>query len=151
MGILTTGRGSILPSGAEWIDKGWWTRPPTDAVIFEEVSRTFAGQTLLGYRRIEAGDIPADRTYRNALADNGTGALVFDMPKARGLHMDKLRRARVAQLEALDVELIRAIGRGGSGAGIEERKQALRDMPQRLAPALEACKTVEALKLVGVE
>jgi len=149
MGILSKGRGSILPSGAEWIGDGWWSRPPTDAVILQEVSRAFAAKPVMGYRRIEPSEIPADRSYRNALRDSGEGPLEFDMPKARELHLGKLKRERVGKMAELDIEFIRHVTRDGKKAeAIEAQKQALRDMPQTLEPVLEACATVDELKRV---
>jgi len=150
MGILSKGRGSILPSGAEWTEDGWWVRPPTDAVIAEEVGRYAGGRTVLSYRRILPSDIPNDRSYRNAWVDTGS-AVNHDMPKARELHLGRLRLERTGKLAELDIESIRYFGRDGKKVDeIEARKQALRDMPVTLAPVLEACKTIDELKLVSL-
>jgi len=145
MGILEKGRGSVLPSGASWVHEGYWYRPASSEVIFEEISRAFAGKTVVSYRRIERGEIPIDRAYRNALVDDGE-KLIHDMSKAREVHLDKLRRERASKMEALDIELIRALGAGKPVKDIEAKKQALRDMPTMLAPKLAACKTINELK-----
>jgi hypothetical protein len=150
MGFVTVGRGSNLPRGAVWRDQaaGWWTREASDENVFHEIMRAYPGG-VAGYRRIAQSEIPADRTYRDALSDQG-GALHFDLPKARELHLARLRRDRVAQLEALDAQWNRAFASGDTAgaAAVEAQRQALRDMPQRVAAALAAAATIDELKLV---
>lgn len=155
MGLLTVGRGSVLPRGAVWIEDrpGWWRREPTDAVIFEEVSRAFtSGPAATGYRRLLPGEVPADRTYRDALRDDGK-RLHHDMPKAREIHLGKLRRQRVDVLAELDKRWMAAMGAGDDHAvkAIEAKRQRLRDMPTEKAPALEAAQTTDDLKAIALE
>lgn len=154
MSFLTHGRGNILPKGATWSDTpGWWDRDPTDENIFHEMSRSFAGTEAqpVRYRIVKDSDIPADRTYRGALVDDGK-ALYHDLPKARDIHLARLRRQRTPLLEELDREWMRATGQGKREevSQIEAKRQALRDMPVTLAPALAAAKTTEQLKTVAL-
>jgi hypothetical protein len=152
MGFVTVGRGSVLPSDAEWIPgrPGWWRRSPTDAAIFYEVSRSTPDAT--GYHRINKADIPADRAYRDALAHDGV-KLHHHMPKAREIHLDKLRRHRAIALEDLDKQWMRATAADDKHAAkaIEAKRQALRDMPTTKRPHIEAASTVDELANIKLD
>lgn len=65
------------------------------------------------------------------------GGVEVDMPQARALHMDDIRKGRDAKLRELDVEQLR-------GNSVEAQKQALRDLPQTFD--LNAAQTPEQLK-----
>jgi hypothetical protein len=145
MALLTVGRGNILPSGATWLEDGWWARPPTDAVINDEVAK--AVPDALGWRLVKPGEVPEDRTYRNAWVDNGK--IEHDMPKAREVHRGLIRKQRSPALQALDAEWMRATGQGKSkdAAEIEAKRQKWRDAPAD--PRIDAAKTVEQLKAIG--
>mgnify|MGYP003116001801 CR=1 FL=1 len=53
----------------------------------------------------------------------------IDMTKAKEIHKDKIRDARVDKLTALDVEFQKALETGSDTAAIVSKKQALRDAP----------------------
>ena len=165
LGFLTVGRGSSLPSHAQWIDgrEGWWRREPSHTAIFEEVSRAFAtGPEVTGYRRIDESEIPKDRSYRDALTDDG-GKLAHDMPRARALHLGKLRRQRVDKLADLDRQFTLATAAmldddeakaneaKARAKVIERKRQKLRDMPTAVAPALDAATDTDALKAIALD
>src|SRR3990167_5524444 len=57
-------------------------------------------------RIIDRSEVPQDRTFRNAWEDTGT--ITVNMPLAREIWRDKMRRARIPKLAALDVEYMRA-------------------------------------------
>lgn len=158
LGFLTTGRGSILPSGARWLEDnpatGWWTREPTDAEIFREALRAYPD--AIGYRLLpgrfqngaEHPELKAmGREYRGAWRDDA-GKLGHDMKTARELHRDKLRRGRVQALAELDIEATRADEDGDAAkkADVVRRKKALRDAPAH--PDIEAAQTIEQLREV---
>ena len=52
-----------------------------------------------------------------------------DMAKAKEIHKEKIRIARVPKLIELDVEFQRALETGASTTDIVAKKQALRDAP----------------------
>lgn len=97
--------------------------------------------------QIERSDLPQDRTFRNAWQHD----LTVDMPKARDIWRNAMRRSRKPKLEALDVEMMRAMGKRDNKAmdDVEKRKQALRDVTDD--PALEAAQTPEELKAIWPE
>jgi hypothetical protein len=68
-----------------------------------------------------------------------------NMPKARVIHMDRIRSKRDAALAALDVPFMRAVEAGDTDEQerIAAEKQVLRDIPQTLD--LDGCATPEAL------
>jgi hypothetical protein len=83
------------------------------------------------YTVIEDNATPPDRTFRNAWELSGQ-RVVVNMPKARVIHMDRIRAARDAQLKQLDVDYIKA-DEGGNAmakATIAAEKTRLRDIPQ---------------------
>jgi hypothetical protein len=103
-------------------------------------------EEYLSHREIEDGEVPTDRTFRNAWEDTGT--ISVNMPKARESHKDRIRAARAPLLAALDTEYMRAdeAGDAEKKAAIAAEKQALRDATKD--PAIDAAKTPEDLKAV---
>ena len=54
-----------------------------------------------------------------------------NMPKARGVHMDKIREVRNKELAKKDIEFMKALeADDGSSTAIAVEKQTLRDIPQ---------------------
>ena len=90
------------------------------------------------YWVVEEALLPTDRTFRDAWRC-AAGTVDVDLPKARGIHMDAIRRARDEALSRLDAPYLEAVEKGDAGRREEvaRRKQALRDIPQTfdLAPA----------------
>jgi hypothetical protein len=58
--------------------------------------------------------------------------ITVNMAKARGIHMDKIRVVRNAELAAKDITFMRAVEAGDTStqATIATEKQTLRDIPQ---------------------
>jgi hypothetical protein len=106
MQFLTCGRGSDLPSGAVWdrTREGWWTREPSPSTIITEVARSCPpfgpdGTPLpryLRFRVVTFEDIPTDRTFRDALVDDGK-ALVHDSKKIRAIRSERAARTKGAR------------------------------------------------------
>jgi len=69
--------------------------------------------------------------FRDAIRWDGTQC-VCDMPHARGIHMDRIRTVRNAELVKKDLASLRAIEAGDTSAQstIAAEKQTLRDIPQ---------------------
>jgi hypothetical protein len=151
MHYITVGRGDILPNGAEWIDEkqGWWRRPVTDALVFEQIVRAYNGNGKPSPKRYvilpEGAELPGDRDYRNAWALDGD-KIVIDLERAKDLHRAKLREARAPRMAELDVQFMRALEQGKGTAAIAEQKQSLRDVTK--ADAINAAQTIEELKAV---
>ena len=151
MHYITQGRGDILPNGAEWIDEkqGWWRRPVTDALVFEQIVRAYNGNGKPAPKRYvilaEDAELPTDRDYRNAWALDGD-KIVIDLAKAKDLHRAKLREARAPIMAQLDVDFMRALEQGKDTAMITAQKQSLRDATK--AEAIDAAQTIEELKAV---
>lgn len=70
----------------------------------------------------EEADIPDDRTFREAWK-RGSKGIDVEMPRARHIHMDRIRAVRDKELARLDVEQLK-------GADVTAEKQSLRDIPQ---------------------
>jgi hypothetical protein len=147
MAFLTIGRGNILPAGAMWVDQelGSWMRDSSDSIISSEVRKSVPD--FLTWHRVTDEQIPADRTYRDALHHDGK-ALVHDMAKARILKRDHLRHERASVMPELDVKWMRAQGQGKKpeADAIEAKRQAWRDAPAD--PRIDSAKTIEALKAI---
>ena len=67
-----------------------------------------------------------------------------DMAKAREIHKNKIRKARVSKFAELDVEFQKALETSSSTTDIVSKKQALRDAPAD--SAIEAASDTDALK-----
>ena len=57
--------------------------------------------------------------------------IVINMPKARGIQMDEIRKVRNTELAAKDITFMRAVEAGDTAAQstIKTEKQVLRDLP----------------------
>lgn len=145
MSLVIVGRGNSLPSYATWIDreKGIWTRDVNESVLAEEVSR--AVPDALGYRIIDESEIPKDRTFRDALKDDGK-SLGYEMAKARDIVRQNIRHTRASAMPLLDNKWMRAIGQGKKfdADAIENDRQRWRDAPAD--PRIDSSANVEELK-----
>lgn len=92
---------------------------------------------------IESTDLPGDRDFRNAWVKSGVSVSV-DMPKARVIHMGRIREVRDSELKRLDQESLKNMESGSSNTAVSNSKQRLRDIPQNFD--LSAFKTPQALK-----
>jgi len=84
-----------------------------------------------GAQVVPQGDIPSDRTFRDAWKIN-SAKIAVDMPIARQIHMDRIRVERDAELVKRDTLFAQAIEAGNTAeqARIAAEKQILRDIPQ---------------------
>lgn len=96
---------------------------------------------------VDSSTLPPDRYFRGALRAE-KGRFTIDMPKAREIHMNRIRKARDKALTALDVETMKAVGKGDqqSLTVTEARKNFLRNIPQTLD--LSKAKTPEELRAI---
>jgi len=99
------------------------------------------------YQIVDDGQIPEDRTYRNAWVE-GDKKIDIDMPRARVIFLDNIRTIRNAKLAELDVEVMKKIEKGESTAELATEKQRLRDLPETLAVEVEHCETVKDFEKV---
>jgi hypothetical protein len=83
--------------------------------------------------RAAVAEMQKDRTFRDAWKPD----LTVDMPKARAIHMDRIRVVRDKELARLDIEQLK-------GSDVAAQKQALRDIPQTFD--LTAATTPDDLK-----
>ncbi len=111
---------------------------PDDADVQAEVDSWEAkpknvarGLTATSFQWHEDDPTPGDRGFRDAWK-RGVAGVDVDMPKARVIHMDRIRVARDKQLNELDKQTLKAVGQGDAAeqARIEAEKQRLRDLPQ---------------------
>jgi hypothetical protein len=93
---------------------------------------------------VDTWAIPADRTFRDAW----NADLSVDMEKARAIHREALRQARVPLLAALDIAYARADEQGDTATkqAVAAQKQELRDITAD--PAIDAAETPAQLKAV---
>ena len=77
-----------------------------------------------------ATDLP-DRTFRDAW-ECPAGIVKVNMPKARVIHMGRIRKVRDAELKKLDIAYMKALETGDTleQGRIAALKQQLRDIPQ---------------------
>lgn len=101
------------------------------------------GRVASDIRIVEGDPRPASRTFHNAWTFRGNSVEV-DMPKARAIHMDRIREVRDEKLKGLDKDWMKAQGQKQPSEAIEAKRQKLRDIPQTLD--LESAKTPEQLE-----
>jgi len=109
--------------------------------------KDYTGPAKLSSPRIvPATDVPTDRYFRPVWEDTGT-AVQVNMPKARGIHMDKIRVVRNAELAAKDVTFMRAVEAGDASgqSTIATEKQTLRDIPQTFDLTTDTPEQLQAL------
>ncbi len=128
---------------------------PGYTIVFPDVEKEIIGkwvkesrEKVVSFRPIEKSDIPVDRYFRNAWEDEN--GIRINMPKAKDIQKDKLRKIRIPLLEALDIEYQKAdeVGDTQKKKEIAVKKQVLRDVTNN--PAIEAAQTPEELKLIDL-
>ena len=110
----------------------------------EACPETPGGAGVTGWRILRDGDVPADRTYRDALIDTGE-AIVHDMGRARAVHRGRIRARRAEAMRELDAKWMRATGQGkvAEADAIEALRQQWRDAPAD--PRIDAAETTSEL------
>lgn len=98
----------------------------------------------------DKSEIPADRFFRDAWKRDGQ-KIAVDMPKARVIHMRKIRLTRDKKLKDLDAETMKYMNNNRKLDKVEVKKQTLRDLPASLQPLVDAAQTPEELKAVPLE
>lgn len=100
----------------------------------------------VSFEVVQRTDVPSDRTFRNAWTAQG-GRIGHDTEKARSIAKDILRAKRQPLLDALDVQMLRAIEEGRPTQAIADEKQRLRDITQEAdrGATIAELKTVIAL------
>lgn len=111
---------------------GVWVRELTDDLIARELRHE--GNLI---NRGFVSELPPDRLFRDAWSLDA-GTVKVNMPKARKIHMDRIRRARDKRLAELDKRKY--------GTEYDGERQALRDLPQTMN--LETATTPEELKAI---
>ena len=103
---------------------------PTGELSLDAVLAKDVPPNAINVEVIDRSSLPADRTFRDAWK-KGNGKVVVDMPKARQIHMSRIRAARDKELARLDVEWLKksAQRKSAEADAIELQKQALRDIP----------------------
>jgi hypothetical protein len=79
------------------------------------------------------GALPPNREFRDAWTDDQPGADIdVDMPRARAIHMGRIREARDVAIARLDIDWMRHVGQDNAQAAqaTENARQVLRDIPQ---------------------
>ena len=97
----------------------------------------------LDYFIIEEDDIPKNTFFERAwkIVD---GKIEMDITRAREVHRENIRRARLGKLMELDIEFQRALETSADTSAIVAKKNALRDAPAD--SAIDAATDEAALK-----
>jgi len=95
---------------------------------------------------LESSALPSGRLFRETWVVSGNLVKV-DMEKARRIHLEKIRVARNAKLDALDRDEMSAMSRGDDTAlaFVRAAKNILRDLPSFWKGYLEGADTPEGL------
>jgi hypothetical protein len=125
-----------------------WSREASAEEVEREIQRSSGAypSPVRSWRRLDAAELPTDRTFRGAWRDRGR--IEVDMPAAREIHRQNLRHAREPLLAALDVEYQRADEMNDQEAKrrVVQQKQRLRDITSD--PRIEQAHTPDELKAI---
>jgi len=91
----------------------------------------------LSYRIIDAGQLPADRVFRNAWTDEyNTETVDVHLDKAKEIKKDKMRDLRKPLMDHCDIEFMKAVEVGDEDMKqcIIARKQELRNVTKLKLP-----------------
>ena len=104
---------------------------PTEAEALVAIQAKSVPSDATDIEIVERAVLPTQRVFRDAWVKKIGGAEV-DMPRARIIHLDRIRVVRDMELAALDVLFMRAIEVRDDveQARLATLKQALRDIPQ---------------------
>jgi len=105
---------------------------------------------IVGHRKGTKAEIPADYSFRAAWKATGS-SIAVDMPKAKEVTRERLRKERKPLMEALDVEAMKAVETKDDAklAEVAGEKQRLRDITA--LPEIDAATTPDQLKAIKAE
>ena len=104
------------------------------------------GTTL---RATDISNIPQDREFRGAWTDQNPGETVdINMPKARDIHMDRIRRDRDGRWADFDSRYSAAQRDSQDLTALDAERQGLKDAPNNAQTNVDAAADVTALKAV---
>lgn len=124
-----------------------WSRPASADNVAREIDRAMAchpGKVpIVSWRPIDPADVPKDRTYRDALVDDGA-VIGHDLEKVKAIALDRLRQARTVKFPDLDAAWLVATRAKDAAAvaAVEAQQQTLADAPAALAEALTRAKSI---------
>lgn len=97
------------------------------------------------YQILEHTSLPPTREFRDAWRLTVSGAIV-DIDAAKEVTKKRLREERAPLLDALDVQMIRAVESGADASAIVAEKQRLRDITK----AADDAKSLDELRAISV-
>lgn len=119
-----------------------------NAEIDDELKKWPDVDQVLAYRPIKNIELPKNREFRGAWRHEGD-VIDIDMPRARAIHLNRIRDVRNRLLEASDKALMRAQEQGHATEALVTYRKDLRDLPQTLD--LSKATTAEALAEIWPE
>jgi hypothetical protein len=99
------------------------------------------GEGYVSHRRVDAAEIPTDRTFRNAWTVTG-GKIDHDLTKCKAIAHEMRRRERAAEFAPLDVEATIP----AKAVEAEAKRQAIRDADAVKQAAIDAARSVDEIK-----
>lgn len=114
---------------------------PAPGITIEDCAK--AVPTNTAYEIVDAADVPADRTFRNAWKQNGKRCEV-DVVKAKDITHERRRAKRTTEFAPLDVEATIPT----KAAQAETKRRAVRDRYDAMQAAIDAAATADELKAI---
>lgn len=93
----------------------------------ESIQNKVVPGNALSHEIVDTASIPGDRTFRDSWEKSGS-AIQENMPKARVIHMDRIRAVRNAKLDVEDKEWNKAADQAAKDV-VEARRATLRSIP----------------------
>jgi hypothetical protein len=106
----------------------------TDQEYLDKITKMVPEDRKSTVKKITNTSFLTDREFRMAWKDLGNGNLDHDLTKAKDIQLDRVRKKRNKKLEALDVDMMRAIEADDAQtkASLLVEKQRLRDLTEPL-------------------
>lgn len=135
--------GVSIVTAAPKIDLEKVLGPLTDDEYKKHVIDKSVPDDVVNFLEVPDDYVFPDREFRNAwqLVD---GTITYDLEKARMIQLDRIRSARVPELQKLDIELIKALENGSPIEELKTRRQEMRDITEPLKAM--ALKSIEDVK-----
>lgn len=116
--------------------------PAPDATLEDVLKAVPAGKA---YEIVNEGDIPSDRTFRNAWIHDTTPEpqkISVDVDKAKDITHELRRAARAEEFAPLDIKVTIP----GEAAGAEAARQSIRDKYAAIQSEIDGCASCDQLK-----
>lgn len=139
--VKMAGQDDFCDCSAKWIAEN------PDHPLHSVAAAAKAAAEARPHVTVDAATLPDEGSFKGARVFDPVKGIGTDMARARAIKTERIRAERNARLPDEDVNYIRAAEANDAAlkSAIAVRKQALRDLPATIQPALDAILDVRSL------